>query len=106
MIKKEFETAASPIARLIGHSLASAFGFCSLTVVSLIPIVVIRLLINAGFDQLAEPLHSLEMLLLIVDIVLFMVVFLSGVVVFAVETLATARDQISEAWRKVDHGHS
>jgi hypothetical protein len=102
-INKEFETAASPIAWLIGHSLASAFGFCGLAVVSLIPIGVIRLLIFAGLDQLADPLHSLEMLLLLVDIALFGIVFLSGVVVFTVETIATTIRQAKKAWKGSDH---
>lgn len=101
-VKSELGAASAPIARLIGHSLASAIGFCELALVSLIPIGAIRLLIFAGLDQLAEPLHSLESLLLLVDIGLFAVVFLSGVVIFAVEMLATTIRRIKEVW-KDDH---
>lgn len=101
-LKEEFVTSASPVTRLLGHSLAVALGFCGLAGISLIPVGAIKLLIWLGMEQLAGPLHALETLLLVVDIVLFGVVFLSGVVVFAAETLATTIRQIKEAWR--NHG--
>lgn len=101
-VKGEFLSAASPVARLLGHSLAVVIGFAGLALISLLPIAVVRLLIWIGMPQLAEPLHLLETLLLLVDIGLFGIVFLTGVVVFLVETLATTKRQIKAAWR--DHG--
>lgn len=101
-ITDEFISAASPVTRLLGHSLAVSLGFFGLALISLIPIGTIRLLILAGMDQLASPLHVLELLLLAVDIALFGVVFLSGVAVFLAETLASTIRQVKCAWR--DHG--
>jgi len=101
-LKEEFVTAASPVTRLLGHSLAVALGFCGLAIISLVPIGAIKALIWFGIVQLVEPLHALETLLLIVDIVLFAVVFMSGVAVFAAETLAATAKQIKTAWR--EHG--
>lgn len=98
----EFVSAASPVSRFLGHSLSVAFGFFGLALISLIPIGTVRLLICAGMDQLAGPLHLLETLLLTVDIALFGVVFLSGVAVFLAETLASTIRQVKLAWR--DHG--
>ena len=77
-------------------------GYVGLALISLIPIGTVRLLIWAGMDQLAGPLHLLETLLLTVDIALFGVVFLSGVAVFLAETLASTIRQVKLAWR--DHG--
>lgn len=99
-IQQDFVHAASPVARFLGHSLAVALGFCGLAVISLIPIGVIKLLIRLGVDQLAGTLHGLETLLLVVDIGLFGIVFLSGAAVFLAETLATSLEQIKSAWRK------
>ncbi len=99
-LQDEFVTAASPVSRFLGHSLAVAFGFCGLAIISLIPIGVVKLLIWLGMDQLAGTLHGLETLLLVVDIGLFGVVFLSGAAVFLAETLAASIRQIKAAWRK------
>lgn len=101
-LKEEFVTAASPVTRLLGHSLAVALGFCGLAMISLIPIVAIKTLICLGIIQLVEPLHFLETLLLIVDILLFGVVFLSGVAVFVAETLATTIRQIKATRRNYE----
>lgn len=101
-IQQDFVHAASPVTRFLGHSLAVALGFCGLAVISLIPIGVVKLLIRFGVDQLAGTLHGLETLLLVVDIGLFGIVFLSGAAVFLAETLATSLEQIKSAWRK--HG--
>ncbi len=98
-LKDEFVSAASPVARFLGHSLAVAAGFFGLAMISLIPIGTVRLLIWGGMDQLAGQLHLLESLLLAVDIALFGVVFLSGVAVFLAETLASTIRQVKRAWR-------
>ncbi len=102
-LKDEFETSVSPVARLLGHSLAAAMGFCGLALISLIPVGVVRVLIWVGMESLAVPLHTLENLLLAADVALFAVVFLSGVIVFAAETLTSARHQIKRAWKEHDH---
>ena len=45
---------AAPLARLIGHSLAAAVGFCALAAISLIPIQVVKALIVLGFSQITR----------------------------------------------------
>ena len=60
-IKNEFEGAVLPVARLLGHALAAALGFCALGLISLIPIVVVRLLLWLGFAELAGPLRMLDL---------------------------------------------
>ena len=102
-MKNEFEEAARPVARLLGHSLAAALGFVGIALISLIPISVLKLVLALGVDELASPLRILEVMLLVADMLLFTVVFLTGVVVFAAETLASAKSQISKAWK--DGGH-
>jgi hypothetical protein len=99
LLKDEFVTAASPMMRLLGHSLATAIGFCGLALISLVPIGVVKMLIWLGIRQLVELLYALETLLLIVDVGLFSVIFLTGVAVFVVETLAATKRQINAAWR-------
>lgn len=76
-MKLEFENVAGPVARLLGHSAAAALGFCGL-----------------GASEIALPLRALELTLLFADIGLFAVVFLSGVAVFAAETVSTATRRI------------
>jgi hypothetical protein len=98
-LKENFEQASSPVARLLGHSLAVSLGFCGLAVISLIPVLALKLLVLIGMEELAVPLHNLEIMLLLADIGLFAVVFLTGVIVFAVETIATAKRQIRKAWK-------
>lgn len=98
-VRDEFVMAASPVTRLLGHSLAVALGFCGLAAISMIPIGAMKVLIWLGIGHLAEPLHALETLLLVVDICLFGIVFLSGVAVFLVETLTATRRQVIMAWR-------
>jgi hypothetical protein len=99
LLKDEFITAASPVMRLLGHSLATAIGFCGLALISLVPIGVVKALIWLGIGQLVELLHALETLLLVVDVGLFGVIFLAGVAVFVVETLVATKRQINAAWR-------
>lgn len=87
----------SPVARLLGHSLAAALGFCGLGVVALLPIAATRLLLWLGFAELATPLRILEAGLLFADIFLFAVVFLPGISVFLVEAIVTAKRRICKA---------
>lgn len=93
-MRYEFEEIVFPLARLLGHSLAAAVGFCGLGAISLIPIFVIKLLIAIAVPELAHPLRALETALLLADIALFAVIFIGGVAVFAVETTGTA-------WRRI-----
>jgi len=95
--------AAAPLARLIGHSLAAAVGFCALAAISLIPIQVVKLLTLLGFSQIARPLRVLEQTLLFADICLFAITFVSGVAVFAAETIDAARRRISKILGANDH---
>jgi hypothetical protein len=99
LLKDKFATAAFPVIRLLGHSLATAIGFCGLALISLIPIGVVKVLIWLGIRQLVELLHALETLLLVIDVGLFGVIFLTGVAVFVVEVLASTKRQINAAWR-------
>lgn len=103
MEKEELKTAVvtglSPVAKLLGHSLASALGFAGLAVISLVPLGVVHLLHAFGLEQLAVELHGLESFLLMLDIVLSGTVFLSGVVVFLAEILAEAKRQIVTAFQ-------
>lgn len=101
-VKNEFKSAASPIARLIGHSLAVALGFVVFAVVSALPLLVVRLLISMGMSDLASALHSIEYLIFALDVGIFVVVLLTGVVVFVVETLATTRNKVIHAWSKTN----
>lgn len=98
-VKKEFISAASPVARLLGHSLAVALGFCGLAVISMIPVGIIKVLIWLGIESLIEPLHALEKFLLYVDVGLFSLVFSTGVIVFVVEVAASTKRQVIMAWR-------
>lgn len=97
--KNEFVVAASPVAKLIGHSLACSLGFVGLVLVSLIPIGALKAVAIIGVEQLAEHLHFLEQLLLAVDIGLFSLVFLAGVVSFAAEVLAEAKQNVINAFQ-------
>ena len=94
-MKRAVEEAAAPLARLIGHSLAAAVGFCALAAISLIPIQAVKVLTLLGFSQIARPLHVLEQALLFADVCLFAVNFISGVAVFAAETVDAARRRIT-----------
>jgi len=87
----------------LGHALAAALGFCGLGLISLIPILVVKALLWLGFSELAGPLRSLEAALLFADIGLFALVLLSGIAVFAVETIAAARRRIRHAWKGSGH---
>lgn len=101
-MKLEFEDAAAPLARLLGHSVAAAFGFCGLAVISLVPIEVLKRLSVLGVPELLQPLQVLEETLLFADVCLFAVIFLSGIAVFAAETLAAAKRRIGAAMRESD----
>ncbi|MGH8802427.1 MAG: hypothetical protein ACREX6_09075, partial [Casimicrobiaceae bacterium] len=93
-LSEEVENTLSPVARLIGHSFAAAFGFCGLGAAALLPILAVKLFLWLGFDELASSLRILEVGLLFADIVQFAVVFLSGVSVFSVETVVAAKRRI------------
>lgn len=84
----------SPVAKLMGHSLASALGFAGLALVSLVPIGVVHLLHAAGLEQLADKLHGLENFLLTLDIILSGTVFSTGVAVFLTEVLVETKRQV------------
>lgn len=101
-ISDDFIKSASPISRLMGHSLASAFGFCGLAIISLIPLGIIRVLIYLGLDILAEPLHTLENLLFVVDMGVFAIVFLTGVLVFTIEIIANTISSIRKILREFE----
>lgn len=85
----------SPFARFLGHSLGSAIAFVCIALISLIPVGVVRAMIWLGLGELAGALHALETMLLIADILLFVLIFLAGAVVFAVEVITSARKRIS-----------
>lgn len=102
-IRTKFEDAAIPVARLLGHALAAALGSCGLGLISLIPILVVKALLWLGFSGLAGPLRRLEAPLLFADIGPFALVLLSGIAVFAAETIAAARRRIRHA--RKDSGH-
>jgi hypothetical protein len=93
-MRLQLEDVAIPLARLLGHSLTGALGFCALGAIALIPVLLLRLLVAIGVPELAEPLRVLEITLLLADILLFAVIFVGGVAVFAVETIGTA-------WRRI-----
>lgn len=97
MMKIAFEDAAMPLARLVGHSLAAAAGFCALAAISLIPIEVVKLLLLFGVSELVRPLQVLEQTLLFADVCLFAVIFLSAIAVFAAETIGAAKRRIKAA---------
>lgn len=94
-----FESVALPVVRLLGHALAAGLGFGALALISLIPTLTLRWLIWLGLTELALPLRSVETGLLVADAVLFGVVSGSGMVVFAVESIAVAKQRICAAWR-------
>lgn len=84
-LRREIEHSASPVARLLGHSLAAALGFVGIALISLIPVSVVSLLQRVGVGDLAAWLRGLEVVLVIADIGLFVAVFLAGIVVFLAE---------------------
>jgi hypothetical protein len=57
-VKIELEDAAAPLARLLGHSVAAAVGFCALAAISIIPLEVLRLLSQIGISELVQPLRG------------------------------------------------
>jgi hypothetical protein len=93
----EFEDAAAPMARLLGRSVAAAIAFCALAAISLIPIMVLKMLFLIGISELVLPLRVVEQTLLFADACLFAVIFLSGVAVFAAETIGAAKRRIEAA---------
>ncbi|HJU23600.1 MAG TPA: hypothetical protein VJ891_13915 [Casimicrobiaceae bacterium] len=100
-MKLEYETAVA-LAELLGHSLAAAIGFCALVAISVIPILALRLLVFLGASELSMPLKFLEQLLLLADVSLFAVTFLSGLAAFTADTVAAARRRIRAHWREDD----
>jgi hypothetical protein len=103
IVKIELEDAAAPLARLLGHSVAAAVGFCALAAISIIPLEVLRLLSQIGISELVQPLRVLEQTLLFADVCLFAVIFVSAIAVFAADTLGAARRRIQAALRESDH---
>jgi len=101
-VKFEFEDAAVPLAKLIGHSVAAAVAFCAIAGICLIPLIVLKLLSFLGVSDLDLPLRVLAEILLFADITQFGVVFLSEVAVFAADTVATARRRIRDALNDVN----
>ena len=102
-LKIEFKEAAAPIVRLIGHVLAVAIGFAVFAAVSMIPVAMVHLMVAFGFTDLAQLLHNMEKVILLVDIALFGVVLLSGVFVFLTQVWFTAKAQIQQARRNLQH---
>jgi ABC-type uncharacterized transport system permease subunit len=102
-INGPFARTLSPMARLLGHSLAAALGFCGLGLIALLPIAAIKFFLWLGFTELATPLRIVETGLLLADIFLFAVVFLSGLAVFSVEAIAAAKRRIEDAWKERNH---
>jgi len=102
-VKLAIEQTAAPLVRLVGHSLAAAVGFCALAAISLIPIQVVKMLMLLGFSQITRPLQILEQTLLFADVCLFAVIFLSGVAVFAAETIDAATRRIRNVLGAKDH---
>ena len=80
-MKVEFGDAAAPLARLVGHSLSAAIGFCALAVISVVPIEMLKFPSLIGISERVQPLLILEQTLLFADVCLFAVIFLSGVAV-------------------------
>lgn len=101
-MKLAFDEVAAPLARLLGHSVAAAVGFCALAAISLIPIEIVRLLALLGFSGLARHLRVLEETLLFADVCLFAVIFLSGAAVFAAETIAATRRRIRDVLGEIN----
>ena len=92
----EASKALGLVAQFLGHSLAAALGFAGLAVIALIPIGITQLIKAWGDPGLASSLHWLEITLFAVDIALFLVVFLAGAVIFAVEVYVDTRARIIE----------
>lgn len=103
-VKSELVASAAPVARFLGHSLAVAFGFVGLALISLIPLFALKVLVYCGLSNLASSLHDLENLLFVVDMGVFAVVFLAGVTVFLLDVFVSIRNEIKAIWSK--HGSS
>ena len=88
------------VARFLGHSAAAALAFAGLTLISLVPVVVLRGLHELGFGDLVSSLHPLETVLQLVDVVLFLAVFLTGAVLFVAEIVADAERRIIELLKR------
>ena len=105
-IKKEFETAVSPVMRLLGHSMATAVGFAGLALISMVPLGVLQLLVHFGWTELAQSMHALESLLFFGDLGLFALVMLRGVVVFLVEVVVATKQDIKKALNHAEETES
>lgn len=94
-VKDATVKALTPVAKLLGHTLACSVGFVGLALLSLVPVLTVKALVMMGLEGLAEHLHSLETFIFTVDIVLFGVVFLAGVAEFALEVFGDAKRNIA-----------
>ncbi len=86
----------SPLALFLGHSLGAALGFVCIALIAAIPIFVIKALTWLGMSDLAQVFHHVETVILLVDVILFVVVFLAGAAIFAVETVLNAKRRIGD----------
>ena len=86
--------ALGPVARLVGHSAGAVFGFAAIAILALIPIGIVKLVVYLGAEQLVQPLHILETMMLYADMVLFTLVFFNGLLIFLVESLVYTRREI------------
>jgi hypothetical protein len=93
-------SASGAVARFLGHSAAAACGFVGLALIALAPLSVMRVLHGIGFGELATWLHPLEAVLQVVDVILFLAVFLAGAAVFATEVFVEAERRIIEALKR------
>ncbi len=102
--EKYFLEAASPISRLLGRTAADAIGFCGLGIISMVPVLFLKSLVWLGADHLAQLMEPLETGLVLADMTLFGVIFLAGIVVFAVEEIVAAYIAIRKILEKTRNG--
>ncbi|RUP35716.1 MAG: hypothetical protein EKK45_00320 [Curvibacter sp.] len=89
-----------PVSQFLGHSLAAAIGFVGLALISRIPVLILSLIAKWLGMELPPALHVVEELMFWADVILFTVVFASGVVIFLVEMYVETKIRIIEALQR------
>ena len=89
-----------PVSQFLGHSFAAAIGFVGLALVSRIPVLALSLIAKWLGVEAPPALHFVEELMFWADVVLFTVVFASGVVIFLVEVYVETQINIIEALQR------
>ena len=91
-LKREFRLLAAPIMKFVGHVLAVSIGLVLLTLILLIPLALVRALSRVGLDQLGDTMHTVERVLLYVDLGFYFLTLLIGALeLVLVEALRAAR---------------